>query len=64
MTVTWSTFNNTNTSVVQFGLNGDLSHSAIGSATKFVDGGPERHTQYIHRVTLSGLKPNSTYSKS
>ncbi|PIK60173.1 hypothetical protein BSL78_02894, partial [Apostichopus japonicus] len=62
MVVTWSTFNNTNTSVVQFGFHGNLSYSAVGSSTKFVDGGPEKHTQYIHRVKMTSLKPNLTYS--
>ncbi|XP_071832798.1 acid phosphatase type 7-like [Apostichopus japonicus] len=62
MVVTWSTFNNTNTSVVQFGFHGNLSYSAVGSSTKFVDGGPEKHTQYIHRVKMTSLKPNLTYT--
>ncbi|XP_041468978.1 acid phosphatase type 7-like [Lytechinus variegatus] len=63
MTVTWSTFNQTKQSVVYFGLSlGNLSSVAKGSATKFVDEGPERHTQYIHRVKLTSLKPGTLYT--
>ena len=33
--------------------------TATGSATKFVDTGLARHTQYVHRVTVSGLAPGA-----
>ncbi|KAJ8046055.1 Acid phosphatase type 7 [Holothuria leucospilota] len=62
MVVTWSTFNDTATSEVYFGIHGNLSEHAIGSSTKFVDGGSERHTQFIHRVKLTDLKPDSYYT--
>ncbi|ALC48861.1 CG1637, partial [Drosophila busckii] len=69
--VTWSTrelptdSNNNNnnensSSIVEYGLE-DLKLRAYGQATKFVDGGPQQRTQYIHRVTLRDLQPNSSY---
>ena len=64
MMVTWSTFNDTKESTVEFGFHvEDLSMTAKGSRTKFVDGGSEKHTQYIHRVKLAGLKTGSVYCK-
>lgn len=62
MTVTWSTFDPTNSSIVEYGLAGKLTQVAKGTQTKFVDGGPKRHTQYIHRVKLTGLKPGEMYA--
>ncbi|XP_033626483.1 acid phosphatase type 7-like [Asterias rubens] len=59
MIVTWSTFNDTE-SQVQFGVTAAKSTSS-GSSTKFVDGGPEKHTQFIHRVKLTKLKPGTKY---
>ena len=59
--VTWSTFNDTE-SQVQFGVTAAKSTSS-GSSTKFVDGGPEKHTQFIHRVKLTKLKPGTKYGK-
>ena len=61
MVVTWSTRNDT-ASIVQYGTE-HLTMVAKGSSTKFVDGGPEKATQYIHRVTLSNLEPRKRYSK-
>lgn len=58
--VTWSTMNETHESVVQYGINGMILR-ATGESKPFVDGGPEKHTQYIHRVTLSNLRPASKY---
>ncbi|XP_033169460.1 acid phosphatase type 7 isoform X3 [Drosophila mauritiana] len=60
--VTWNTRDNTNESICEFGIDG--MHQRVKAAqmpTKFVDGGAKKATQYIHRVTLSHLKPNSTY---
>ena len=59
--VTWSTFKDT-LSLVQYGTTGP-DFQAKGSSTKFVDGGHSRHTQYIHRVTLTGLRPGAKYGK-
>ncbi|XP_071789353.1 acid phosphatase type 7-like isoform X1 [Asterias amurensis] len=59
MIVTWSTFNDTG-SHVQFGVT-VAKYTSSGSSTKFVDGGPEKHTQFIHRVKLTKLKPGTKY---
>ncbi|XP_022082973.1 acid phosphatase type 7-like [Acanthaster planci] len=59
MIVTWSTFNDT-PSVVQYGKV-QPSNNAIGSSTKFVDGGSLHRAQFIHRVTLTGLEPGTKY---
>ncbi|XP_072050925.1 acid phosphatase type 7-like [Amphiura filiformis] len=62
MMVTWSTFSDTKESTVEFGFQVEnMTMTASGSRTKFVDGGTEKHTQYIHRVTLTKLKPGSLY---
>uniref|UniRef100_U5ERP5 Purple acid phosphatase n=1 Tax=Corethrella appendiculata TaxID=1370023 RepID=U5ERP5_9DIPT len=58
--VTWSTIDPTNSSIVEYGIGG-LILSASGTQTKFVDGGPAKHTQYIHRVVLKNLTPSSRY---
>lgn len=60
--VTWSTFNNTKVSIVEYGING-FALSAIGSSKLFVDGGPKKHSQFIHRVVLRNLTPDSKYGK-
>lgn len=59
--VTWSTRSLTNSSIVEYGILG-LNGRASGSASLFVDGGSEKKSQYIHRVTLSNLLPQETYS--
>ncbi|XP_072023966.1 acid phosphatase type 7-like [Amphiura filiformis] len=62
MMVTWNTFSDTKESMVEFGFKVEnLNMTASGSRTKFVDGGLEKHTQYIHRVTLTNLIPGSLY---
>ncbi|XP_034670899.1 acid phosphatase type 7 isoform X3 [Drosophila subobscura] len=62
MVVTWNTRDNTNESICEFGIEGlqQLAKSPHGP-TAFVDGGAKKATQYIHRVTLTKLEPNSTY---
>lgn len=63
ITATWSTFNATQ-SRVEFGTDPlRLDRKAKGSAKKFVDGGAEKRAQFIHRVQLKDLKPNTTYCK-
>jgi len=62
MVVTWSTLNLTLESVVEYGedlFNLDLA--GTGTTLKFVDQGSKHSTQYIHRVHLTNLKPNTTY---
>ncbi|KAI8432465.1 hypothetical protein MSG28_004852 [Choristoneura fumiferana] len=58
--VTWSTFNDTEGSFVQYGV-GVMSRQAAGSSSLFRDGGKARREQYIHRVTLPDLQYNTTY---
>ncbi|KAF5294079.1 hypothetical protein FQA39_LY13553 [Lamprigera yunnana] len=60
--VTWSTFNDTKESIVEYGLGFDpLSIIAHGISKLFVDGGSKRHTQYIHCVKLKDLRPSAIY---
>ncbi|XP_075464371.1 acid phosphatase type 7 isoform X2 [Ascaphus truei] len=63
MTVTWTTFSLTPSSVEYSALPGPPSFnlSACGNATLFVDGGWMQRKMYIHRVTLQGLKPGQRY---
>lgn len=58
--VTWSTMDDTPESVVEYGIGG-LILQANGSSTQFVDGGSLKHTQYIHRVLLTNLSPDTRY---
>uniref|UniRef100_A0A3B3XH88 Purple acid phosphatase n=2 Tax=Poecilia mexicana TaxID=48701 RepID=A0A3B3XH88_9TELE len=62
MVLTWTTFNKTD-SKVEYGLQGGrlFETSAEGDATVFVDSGEEKRKMFIHRVTLTGLKPAATY---
>lgn len=60
--VTWSTFNATNQSLVEYGIGG-LILRASGDSTYFVDGGSQKHAQYIHKVVLDELTSESTYCK-
>lgn len=58
--VTWSTWNNTDESVVKYGINGPIL-TAFGTSTLFIDGGELHRTQYIHRAKLTNLQPSSKY---
>lgn len=60
MTVTWSTMSDTNSSVCEYGLE-SLNTTATGYSKVFTDGGDEKRTQIIHRVTLTDLIPGETY---
>lgn len=62
MVITWSTSNQTE-SIVEFNLWGQtlFSHEMMGNYSVFIDGGPENRTTYIHRVTLSDLRPGAAY---
>lgn len=60
--MTWSTKNNTEESIVEYGIEG-LILTAVGYSTPFVDGGNEKQVQYIHRVWLKNLTPDSKYGK-
>ncbi|KAJ8719863.1 hypothetical protein PYW08_012038 [Mythimna loreyi] len=58
--VTWSTFNDTEESRVQYG-EGIMDKEASGSSKLFVDGGKLKRAQYIHKVVLKDLKFNTRY---
>ncbi|XP_011176896.2 acid phosphatase type 7 isoform X1 [Zeugodacus cucurbitae] len=65
--VTWSTRDATNQSVVLYGENYSDAKNLInitGFERRFIDGGSKKHTQYIHKATLSGLKPQTRYEYS
>lgn len=62
MMVTWTTLNKTESKVEYGPLGGQLFEmSSKGDATLFVDSGVEKRKMFIHRVTLTDLKPASTY---
>ena len=63
ITITWVTFNQTETSQVQYGIHGNtttLSLSASGNFTKFVY---KDVVRYIHRVVLDRLAASTKYGK-
>lgn len=64
MLVTWTTFNETE-SRVEYGLLGGrlFELSTKGTSSLFVDSGVEKRKMFIHRVTLTGLRPAATYGE-
>lgn len=60
--MTWSTRNDTEESLVEYGIGG-LVFQAKGNSTLFIDGGAKKQRQYIHRVWLKNLNPDNKYSK-
>lgn len=60
--VTWSTFNDTEESRVQYGV-GAMDQDAVGTSWLFTDGGREQRTQWIHKVLLKDLKFDTRYGK-
>ena len=63
MIVTWVTLDYVNESTVEYGIN-NFKNVAKGVSEIFIDGGSEKRRINIHRVILSGLLPDSTYSKN
>ncbi|CAG0881669.1 unnamed protein product [Cyprideis torosa] len=69
--VTWSTFENVSTPMVEYGPHSlivdyedkpsFLTMKATGYSTLFVDSGQEKRQQYIHRVSLKNLLPGGSY---
>ncbi|XP_037810583.1 acid phosphatase type 7 isoform X3 [Lucilia sericata] len=59
--VTWSTRSDTGESLVEYGESNNFTLQTIGTSQKFVDGGVKGKTQYIHRVSLTNLKPATKY---
>lgn len=61
--VTWSTRSlppDAASSIVEYGLDDELSQRAEGTAVKFVDGGPKQMSQYIHRVRTHTQEEDSS----
>ena len=64
MIIVWNTGNDTKESIVVYGTDREkLNLNASGSAIKFVDDGEEKRVQFIHRVILKGLAPETEYCK-
>ena len=63
--VTWVTLNKTAKPMVWYGVHGNYTKNfANGDVTEFTDGGKLKLKRYIHRVRLSGLQPDTEYSKT
>lgn len=60
--ITWSTMNDTKESLVEYGIGG-LILQEKGSSEIFIDGGKAKHFQFVHKVRLSNLQPNSKYGE-
>ena len=59
VTVTWITWAETNSSVVQWGADGQLDSSDSGSAFRFVDPNPSHGLRVVHTAHMRELKPGS-----
>ena len=58
--VSWSTINNTDESTVIV-YNEEEELRFTGLSTLFVDGGPKKASQWIHKVTVYGLESKRSY---
>lgn len=60
--VTWNTKAEAQQSLIQYGkTETQLNGTAKGVQTKFVDPSSKVYTQYIHKVTVTGLAPKTKY---
>lgn len=65
MVVTWTTFSKAESKVEYGLLGGRLFDMTVGGKyTLFVDSGDEKRKMFIHRVTLTDLKPAAVYGES
>lgn len=62
LTVTWSTLNTTDSLVEVSGCAGSPRHQVkySGSSQLFIDGGALRASQWVHKVSVTGLPVNTT----
>ena len=63
MVIVWNTDDFTIESKVLFGCGGKLNQTIFGKSYKFTDKGSEKRVQYVHRVVLQGLAPQTEYCK-
>lgn len=56
----WNTLDDPGDSVVEYGINGFVL-TATGKRELFVDGGNQKKSQWIHKVILSELEPQTKY---
>ena len=67
--VTWSTLNSTNIpsiggSWVEYGTDArNFNQISNAQENKFIDGGTEHATQFIHRAVIGPLSPSTVYCK-
>lgn len=61
--VTWNTRDNTNESICEYGIDSITEQSAKApqGPTAFVDGGAQKATQYIHRVSRQAFNELPIY---
>ena len=68
LTVSWSTLNRTEESLVVVsggqggGGGGEAEREYQGTSELFTDGGERKAAQWIHRVVVTGLRGNSSYT--
>ena len=62
MVIVWNTGDFTSESKVLFGR-GKLNQTIFGKSYNFTDEGSEKRVQYVHRVILQGLAPQTEYCK-
>jgi len=61
LSVTWVTFDDTETSYIQYGRNGQLNQKVQSRISRFVDGGRKKSVRYIHRVFIKDIKAGERY---
>lgn len=63
MIIVWNTVNDTRDSRVIYGKGTQIDKKASGIRYLFVDGGPEQRSQFVHKVILTELAPETEYCK-
>ncbi|KAI6207153.1 Purple acid phosphatase [Aphelenchoides besseyi] len=62
MSVTWLTYDDTETSFVEYGENGSLNRKVEAQISSFVDGGKKQTVRYIHRALIENVEPTHRYA--